>query len=327
MAKRVIGLIGLGKMGGNLALQAAEKKYAVIGHSRTFKEHLQAERIHQVSDLQALISELPKPRIILMFLPAGKVIDKILEDLIPRLSQGDALIDCGNSYWRDSIVREERIRKTGVHFIDCGTSGGLEGARHGACFMTGGSDEAIRVVENVLKDLATKGGYIHTGRPGMGHFVKLVHNGIEFGMLQAIAEGVNLLDKCSEKLDLAAILQCWEHGSVIRSWLIELMRIQLQNHQTIEYIPSHVEDTGEVNWLINDAMKMDAPIPIITQSVMQLIATRDHTRTWAKAIGLVRQSFGGHPLGEDDNIRHERASGKLDCFAEIDTDSLDVGRK
>lgn len=250
---------------------------------------------------------------IMMLLPAGKTVDKIIKEITPLLSKGDLLADCGNSYWGDSIRRYEQIHEKGIDYVDCGTSGGIDGARQGACFMIGGDAEAVKMIEPFLKDLAVDGGYVHAGKPGAGHFVKLVHNGIEFGMLQAIGEGVNLLTNYREQLDIKSILSCWENGSVMRSWLVQLMREQLEQ-KTLADVPSFIEDTGEVNWLVQDAMKMEVAIPVIAQSVMQLIASREDKNTWAKAIAMMRHGFGDHPFGEDKGIKKERNHGQVAGF-------------
>jgi 6-phosphogluconate dehydrogenase len=314
MTKTTIGLIGLGKMGGNLGLQAVEKGYSVVGLSRSYKPHLKREHFIQANDVEELINRLPHPRIVLMLVPAGSLVDHFIERVTPLLSKGDVLADCGNSYWGDSITRSERLEDSGIRFIDCGTSGGWEGARYGASFMVGGHEEGVKIIEPVLKHLAVRGGFVHAGPSGSGHFVKLVHNGIEFGMLQAIGEGMNLLSKYPEKLDMTSILKCWENGSVIRSWLVELMRKQLQEQKGFENVPPYVEDTGEVNWLINDAMHMEVSIPVIAQSVMQLIASREKDNISAKAIAMMRHGFGGHPFGEDEEIKKERIRGQVDGF-------------
>src|SRR5713226_4564117 len=168
----------------------------------------------------------------------------------------------------------------GIHLVDLGTSGGVDGARHGACFMAGGDQEAIDRIEPILLELATDGGYVHAGPPGAGHFTKLVHNGIEFGMLQAIGEGMDLLEHYREKLDIAEVLRCWRHGSVIRSWLVDLMEAAYRSNGGMEKIPAYVEDTGEVNWLVDDALHMEVPVPVIAQSVMQLFASRNQKKYW-----------------------------------------------
>ena len=222
------------------------------------------------------------------------------------------MIDGGNSYWGDSIKRAQKLKEQGVYFVDCGTSGGVDGARKGASFMAGGEAEAMEHVAPVLKDLAVENGFVHAGAPGSGHFVKLVHNGIEFGMLQAIGEGMDLLSHYRDELNFAEILKVWNHGSVIRSWLIELMAKMYNEKQGFESVPSYIEDTGEVNWLVTDAMRMEVPVPVIAQSVMQLFASRDTSRISDKAIAMMRHGFGGHPFGEDEGIKYERKFGKIE---------------
>ena len=179
--------------------------------------------------------------------------------------------------------------------------------------MAGGEREAIARIEPILLALATPNGYVHAGPPGAGHFTKLVHNGIEFGMLQAIGEGVDLLEHYRERLAIAEILRCWRHGSVIRSWLIDLMEAAYRT-EDIKKIPSYVEDTGEVNWLVNDAIRMEVPVPVIAQAVMQLFASRDDRKDWARAIAMMRHGFGGHPYGPSEPIRREREEGRIGDF-------------
>ena len=242
------------------------------------------------------------------------MVDEVLEELAPHLEAGDILVDGGNSYWGDSIRRHRRLGSKHLHFVDLGTSGGVTGARNGACFMAGGEKEAIARVEPILKALAVENGYVHAGPPGAGHFVKLVHNGIEFGMLQAIAEGVDLLEHYHEPLEVAEILWCWKHGSVIRSWLVDLMEKAYRTEKGLDRIPGHVEDTGEVNWLVTDAMHMEVPVPVISAAVMQLFASRDERKNWARAIAMMRHGFGGHPYGADDSIARERKTGRVGDF-------------
>ncbi len=223
-------------------------------------------------------------------------------------------MDGGNSYWGDSIRRHRRLKERGIRFVDLGTSGGFEGARHGACFMAGGEREAVARVEPILLDLAVEGGYVHAGPPGAGHFVKLVHNGIEFGMLQAIGEGLDLLERYRDDLEMAEVLRCWRHGSVIRSWLVDLMEESYRENEGLTEIPAYVEDTGEVNWLVDDALHMETPIPVISQSVMQLFASRDAEKNWARAIAMMRHGFGGHPYGSDEAVVRERREGRIGGF-------------
>ena len=250
---------------------------------------------------------------IYLSLPAGRTVDSILEELLPYLQQGDVIMDGGNSFYLDSIRREKQLFAKGIYFLDCGTSGGLEAARNGACFMVGGRDEGIKIAEPILMSLAiNKDAYVHTGPPGSGHFVKLVHNGIEFGMLQAIGEGAELLHKGGNgfNLDLAAIFKNWSNGSVIRGWLVELMEKGLRK-QNFDSIQSYIEDTGEVNWLIQDALNKEIPIPVISQSVMELFKSRIKDSDAYKAIALMRHGFGGHPFGEDEYIAKERKNSRI----------------
>jgi 6-phosphogluconate dehydrogenase len=177
--------------------------------------------------------------------------------------------------------------------------------------MVGGEREAAARLEPLLLKLATEGGYVHAGPPGAGHFVKLVHNGIEFGMLQAIAEGFDLLERHHEPLDIGGVLECWRHGSVIRSWLVELLAEAYKSDPRLEKPSSYIEDTGEVNWLIADALRMEAPVPVIAQSVMQLFASREQRKNWARAIVLMRHGFGGHPYGPEESIARERREGRV----------------
>lgn len=309
------GVVGLGKMGANLSLQALEKGMRVVGNDlHGAPDELKQAGLVEVEELAGFREELSKPRVVLVYVPAGPVVDKVLDGLADVLEADDILVDSGNSYWGDSLRRYRRYRERGLQFIDLGTSGGIDGARHGACFMAGGDREAIDEVEPILKKLAVEDGYVHAGPPGAGHFVKLVHNGIEFGMLQAIAEGMDLLQHYRQELDVAEVLRCWNHGSVIRSWLVELMEEAYREKKGMESVPAYVEDTGEVNWLVNDAMRMEVPVPVIAQSVMQLFASRDEGQYWARAIAMMRHGFGGHPYGEDEGIRKERQEGRVGRF-------------
>lgn len=312
MEKATIGIIGLGKMGGNLALQALEKGYSVAGYSHTVNPELQQAGVQLAKTLSELVQKLPSPRIIFLYIPAGTAVDQLLDQLAELVSPGDILIDGGNSYWGDSIRRSEKLKTKGIYLVDCGTSGGVDGARNGACFMAGGDPEAMKIVGPILQELAVENGYVHTGNSGSGHFVKLVHNGIEFGMLQAIGEGMALLSGYRENLDTSAILKVWNHGSVIRSWLIELMDKIYTEKQGFVKVPSYIEDTGEVNWLVVDALRMEIPVPVISQSVMQLFASRETSHVAEKAIAMMRHGFGGHPFGEDAGIKHERKFGKAE---------------
>jgi 6-phosphogluconate dehydrogenase len=315
MENKTYGIIGLGKMGLNLALNAAEKGYQIIGYDKHKPEGVNQPNLVLADSLADMINQLESPRKIFVYIPAGAAVDHVIGELVPLLNKGDIIIDGGNSYWGDSIRRAAKLKEQGLYLIDCGTSGGTSGARNGACFMIGGDKAAVSQVEGLLKDLAVPNGYTHCGASGSGHFVKLVHNGIEFGMLQAIGEGMDLLAHYREVLNISEILYTWNHGSVVRSWLIELMKKLYDEKQGFN-VPSYVEDTGEVNWLVTDAMRMEVAIPVIAQSVMQLIASRDADHTSPKAIAMMRNGFGGHPFGADAGIEHERHFGKVGGYEE-----------
>lgn len=315
MSDQSFGIVGLGQMGQNLALQALEKDFEVAGFDiKGASEELLDAGLNEVEELTDFREVLQPPRVVFLYVPAGPIVDQVLDDLSEVLEDGDILVDGGNSYWGDSIRRQQRLAERGLMLVDCGTSGGISGAREGACFMAGGESKAIEAVEPILRALSVEGGYVHTGPPGTGHFVKLVHNGIEFGMLQAIGEGIDLLKHYREPLEIDEVLRCWRNGSVIRSWLIELMEQVHREEGGLDDIPAFVEDTGEVNWLVNDAMQMEVPVPVIAQSVMQLFASRDDDQVWAKAVAMMRHGFGGHPFGSDEAIARERREGRVGRF-------------
>jgi 6-phosphogluconate dehydrogenase len=312
-----LGMVGLGRMGGNLVLQALEKGMRVVGLDRNkvpdelLKTHMVVAR-----SFTELKKELRPPRRVFIYIPAGPAVDGVLDEIAATLDKGDILIDGGNSYWGDSIRRYYRLKEKGIRFIDLGTSGGIEGARNGACFMAGGDRDAVALIEPLLLELATPGGYVHAGPAGAGHFTKLVHNGIEFGMLQAIGEGIDLLERYKDKLDVAEVLRSYRHGSVIRSWLIDLMEAAYRAEGGLDKVPPYVDDTGEVNWLVEDAIRMEVPVPVIAQSVMQLFSSRDGKKYWARAIAMMRHGFGGHRYGSDEAVERERKEGRVGGYFE-----------
>jgi 6-phosphogluconate dehydrogenase len=306
-----LGIIGLGKIGGNIALQCIEKGIKVVGKARMPKPELVEKGVNVVIEYGEFVTSLEKPRVIFLSLPAGPTIDTVLKELIPYLDRGDVVLDGGNSYYKDSIRREAELSKHGINFVDCGTSGGVKGARHGACFMIGGKPESVKICEPILKALAVKGGCLHTGAPGSGHFVKLVHNGIEFGMLQAIGEGVELLCRSDFDLNLSEVFKVWSNGSVIRGWLVELMEKGLNDFTTLGEVPDYIEDTGEVNWLVEEAIEKEIPVPVIAQSVMELFRSRNKNSNAARAVAMMRHGFGGHPYGKDEYVAKERKTSRI----------------
>jgi len=305
-----LGIIGLGKMGGSLALQAVKKKIKVVGKSRGYKKELSTKGVVVCTEYKKFFQELKSPRVIYLSLPAGKTIDKVIREISLFLKKGDVVMDGGNSFYLDSIKRESVLRKKGIYFLDCGTSGGVSGARNGACFMVGGDEKGISLAQPILEKLSVPNGFIHTGKPGSGHFAKLVHNGIEFGMLQAIGEGYALCMQSEFDFDMSALFKNWNNGSVIRSWLIELMEKGLRSNNP-ENIEPYIEDTGEVNWLIQDAINREIPVPVMSTAVMELFKSRDATSYSYRAISLMRRGFGGHPNGRNDYIKKERKISRI----------------
>lgn len=313
--KREFGVIGLGRMGGNLARAAIEKGMKVVGYTQEgAPADLVKSGLVEIKDEKDFKKHLTGPRAIFIYIPAGPAVDTVIDELASNLEPGDIIVDGGNSYWGDSIRRAKRLMEKKIQFIDVGTSGGVSGARHGACFMVGGERSAVSRIEPMLLELAVEGGYVHAGPAGSGHYTKLVHNGIEFGMLQAIGEGVDLLEHYRDDLDIPQVLECWRHGSVIRSWLIDLMTEAYNTENGLSKIPAYVEDTGEVNWLVDDALHMEVSIPVIAQAVMKLIDSRDEKKNWARAIAMMRHGFGGHPYGADKGIVQERRTGRIGYY-------------
>lgn len=305
-----LGIIGLGRMGGDLALQCLNKGIYVVGHSVHAHPDLQAQGVHTTSDYINLAQMLTPPRVIFISVPSGDAVDEVLNALLPHVDHGDVILDGGNSFYLDSIRREKDLSEKGIYFLDCGTSGGISGARTGACFMVGGPREGFDIAEPILKKLAVDGGVLYTGAPGTGHFVKLVHNGIEFGMNHAIGDGVELLLHSGFDLDMEAIFENWSHGSVIRGWLVELMVKGLKENRFDE-IPPFVDDTGEVNWLAQMAIEKEIAIPTISLAVQMLFISRGSGRDCSRAVALLRHEYGGHALGKDDSAVRERKTGRI----------------
>jgi len=293
------GVIGLGKMGANLARQAVEKGHQVVGYDPREKttSDLAKDGIEPATSLADMVSKLRAPRVIFAYVPHGDATESVCQELQPLLSAGDIVADGGNSHWADSQRRHAFFAEASIWFLDVGTSGGVSGARHGACFMVGGDPQAYEVVAPLLKDLAVdEDGAFFAGPSGSGHFSKLVHNAIEFGMVQAIAEGVELLQHSNFKLDLVGLLNNWMHGSVIRSWLVELMGKALAEHPDFGDLSTYVEDTGEVKWVLDWALKQDIPLPVTSASQTALMEYRNLEWPAAKAVALLRNQYGGHPV-------------------------------
>jgi 6-phosphogluconate dehydrogenase len=300
------GIVGLGRMGASIAEHALELGHDVVGHDIAgprAAEGLTQHGMVAAGSLDELVAELEPPRVVIVWVPHGDPTEQVLHALAQRLEPGDVVCDGGNSHWADSTRRHRELAQGGIRFLDVGTSGGIEGARHGACFMAGGAPDAWTEVEPLYRDLAVDPeGAKLVGGPGAGHFVKLIHNGIEFGMVQAIAEGFELLERSDHELDLPGLFELWQHGSVIRSWLVGLMAQALRAEPDLEQLSTYVEDTEEVKWVLSYALERDVPTPVISESQQALMAYRDDDWPAAKAVALLRHAYGGHPVhraGED----------------------------
>ena len=294
-----VGIIGLGRMGANLALSAVEHGHEVVGHDRDAEtmEELAQQGVVAAGSPADLVGRLSPPRIVLLYLPHGAPTEAMCETLRDLLAAGDVVVDGGNSHWEDSRRQHADFARHDIRFVDLGTSGGIRGARHGACFMAGGDADGYALVEPLLNDLAFDAhAALYVGEPGSGHFAKLIHNAIEFGMVQSIAEGVELLERSDFAVDLQALFDNWAHGSVIRSWLVELMRDALHENPDLENLATYVEDTGEVKWVLEWALERDIPSPVISDSQQALMCYRDLDWPAAKAVALLRHGFGGHPV-------------------------------
>lgn len=249
------------------------------------------------SNFSEITSKLNSPRIVWIMVPSGKPVDDTIASLLPGLSKGDVIIDGGNSNFHDSMRRAADLQTKGINFIDSGTSGGIWGLANGYCLMIGASPEAFKLCEPIFKTLAPPNGYAHMGPPGSGHYVKMIHNGVEYGMLQAYAEGYEILHASKDfKLDLHKIAAVWNQGSVVRSWLNELAEIAFQKDNDLKDLRGYVEDSGEGRWTVQEAIDLDVPAPIITLSLLTRLRSRQSDSFSAKVIAALRNEFGGHAV-------------------------------
>ncbi|WP_408096610.1 phosphogluconate dehydrogenase (NAD(+)-dependent, decarboxylating) [Peredibacter sp. HCB2-198] len=309
-----IGVVGLGRMGGGLALQSLNKNIKVSAFTLgEVGDEFKNTDIQIFTRLNDLVASLQRPRKIFLYVPAGKAVEHLIQDLAKLMDKNDIIIDGGNSYWGDSIRRHKELSKNGIRLLDVGTSGGVSGANEGACFMVGGDKEAFEEIAPILEKISAPNGFAYIGPSGTGHLIKLIHNGIEFGMLQAIGEGMALIEKFKTTLpiDMDAVFKTYCNGSVIRSWLMDLMAEQYQQNAGMLKIPDYIEDTGEVNWLIQDALELEVPVPVISHSVMELFRSRDKNGFDHRAISLMRHGFGGHPFGQKKELENERHTSRI----------------
>ncbi len=290
------GIVGLGKMGFNMAEHLLESGHDLVVYDLA-EEAVAALALKGAvasASLQELVGKLDSPRLIWLMVPAGVPVDSTLEQLIPLLERGDVIVDGGNSHYKDSERRAVRLCEEGIRFLDAGTSGGLEGARHGACIMVGGEKAAYDLIEPLLRVLCVEKGYGYMGRSGSGHFAKMVHNGIEYGMMQSIGEGFNLLDASGYDFDLEALSRVWSHGSVIRGWLMELMAQAFQKDPKLGYLKGSIADSGEGRWTVEAALEHEVSIPVIAASLFSRYRSRSDENLSDRAVAALRHEFGGH---------------------------------
>jgi 6-phosphogluconate dehydrogenase len=294
-----LGMIGLGKMGGNMTerlLRGGHEVFAFDRNPEVVKEY-SGKGASGAADAAALVAALTAPRVVWIMVPAGQPVDDTITAVLPGLSQGDVIIDGGNSNFHDTLRRAAMLATEGIEFIDCGTSGGIWGLENGYCLMIGASEAAFAVCEPIFRTLAPEDGYARMGPPGAGHYVKMIHNGIEYGVLQAYAEGYEILHASKDfDLDLHRIAAVWNHGSVVRSWINELAERAFEKDSDLAALKGFVADSGEGRWTVQEAIDLDVPAPVITLSLLARLRSRQEDSFSAKVIAALRNEFGGHAV-------------------------------
>jgi 6-phosphogluconate dehydrogenase len=293
-----LGMVGLGRMGGNMAARLQQHGHEIVAHdpSSDAVERAVGAGAEGASSLAELCGKLPTPKVVWLMVPAGDITEDTVRELGGILGNGDVIVDGGNSNWQDSKRRAERLAPGGIRFLDCGTSGGVWGLANGYCLMVGGDDDAVAIVDPAFLALAPDDGYAHVGPSGAGHFVKMVHNGIEYGLLAAYGEGFEILERSSFDLDLGRIAGIWRYGSVVRSWLLELLHDALANDPGLASIRGYVDDSGEGRWTVEAAMDENVPAPITALALFLRYASRQDESFSAKVIAALRNEFGGHAV-------------------------------
>lgn len=293
-----IGVVGLGKMGFNLSLNLLDHSHEVIVYdiNQEAVENLSKHGAVGAATISELVDRLSSPRVIWLMVPAGAITDNVISELKPLLSEGDIVIDGGNSHYKQSVHRAEELLNQGIHFLDVGTSGGTEGARNGVCTMVGGNQEAFQHVEPVFRDICVENGYLYAGESGSGHFLKMVHNGIEYGMMQSIAEGFDLLEKSSFDFDYEKVARVWNNGSVIRSWLMELTENAFSKDSKLTGIKGVMHSSGEGKWTVETALDFQTATPVIALSLMMRYRSLEEDTFTGKVVAALRNEFGGHAI-------------------------------
>ena len=296
-----IGIVGLGRMGANMARRLARGGVRVVCYDQAepARKAVGGDRnVESVANLAALCARLTGERVIILSLPAGDAVEQTIRDLLPLCSSGDTVVDCGNSYYRDSMRRAMALSQQGLRYIDAGVSGGVHGLEGGFCLMLGGTPKSIEIFEPFARRLApdAERGWLHCGPSGAGHFAKMVHNGIEYGMMQSLAEGFALLAARPElDIDLARLAETWRHGSVVRSWLLDLCSEILKNDEDLSDIAPIVADSGEGRWTALESIELGVPTPAITAALMNRFSSQGRSDYARRLLAMMRKSFGGHP--------------------------------
>ncbi len=295
-----LGFVGLGKMGLSMVENLLEHGHQVVAYD-LFADIVRAaaeKGAVPVSGLEEMVAMLDAPRLVWLMVPSGDPVDKTLSSLLPLVERGDVLIDGGNSNFRDTLRRQRELDQKGISYMDVGTSGGLEGARNGACMMIGGDRNEFTTLEPLFRDLCVPGGYGYMGECGMGHFAKMVHNGIEYGMMQAIGEGFDLLQNSGFSYDHEEVARVWSHGSVIRGWLMELVAEAFHKDGGLGYLSGEIADSGEGKWTIQTALDNGVSIPVIAGALFRRYRSRSHDNFSDKVVAALRHEFGGHGYTE-----------------------------
>jgi 6-phosphogluconate dehydrogenase len=293
-----IGLIGLGKMGYPLALNMRDQGHEAIAYNRgkAKRDLIEKEGVKTVESIKALVESLEKPRTVWLMVTSGSIVDTLIDELISLLDKDDLIIDGGNSFYKDTLRRHQKLTENGIGYVDVGTSGGVEGARYGACFMAGGEDHYMARVEGLLTDLAVENGYAHVGAPATGHYVKMIHNGIEYGMMQAIGEGFEILEHSPLEINQKNVANVWANGSIIEGLLMTRVVNALSKEGHMETFEGVVDASGEGDWTVREAIDLQLFTPVIATSLGMRFKSKDQQKYSEKIIAAMRNEFGGHAL-------------------------------
>jgi 6-phosphogluconate dehydrogenase len=296
-----LGMVGLGRMGGNMATRLIRSGHEAVGYARSEESRnaAAAQGADTVESLEALVQSLEPPRVTWAMVPAGPPTEEVVNTLGDLLDEGDLIVDGGNSNFTDTVRRAAALRGRGISFVDAGVSGGVWGLKEGYCMMLGGESQAVERLRPALDALAPTGGWAHVGPSGAGHFVKMVHNGVEYGMLQAYGEGFEILKASVFDLDLHQVAEVWRRGSVVRSWLLDLLASALEKDPGLDRVAGYVEDSGEGRWTVLAAIDEDVPAPVTALSLFARFASRQDESFSAKVIAALRREFGGHAVRDE----------------------------